>query len=430
MRIDTKQENKKTLTLRKNFGWALAGTIVYQGCLWASLIVITKLLSPSDLGRFTLALAVCTPITLFSTMNLRSVQIATPSSKYQFGHFLAFQLISSAVALTTIVLFSLGMGYAADVYYPIIVIGIGQAIMGVRDVFLAYAQKNERMDKVAISKIIAGTLSLLAFTSALFLYKDLVLGLIFMQSARITVLLFWDIPITRRLMRESVRDHGQESIAPKWQIRDMLAIAWIALPLGMAQVFKSLSDAVPKYAIEYFKDLEQLGFFSAILALVMAGSMVTGAAGQSALPRLCRYWEKDIVAFKTLLNKLTCFGAGVGAISILIVFLFGETILRIAYTSEYAEYQSIFTWSMVFGAIWFTVDFQLYGVLATKRYSSISIMQAISMSITGALSLLWIPQYGLKGAVWAMLASQVVQGVLAVVINARSCAKEGGGVSS
>ena len=86
----------KPLSLRKNFSWIFVGNIVSTGCQWVILMVMTKLLPEVQVGHYVLALAIATPIVLFSMLQLRLVQATDVQNKYKFSDYFGVRLLTTS----------------------------------------------------------------------------------------------------------------------------------------------------------------------------------------------------------------------------------------------------------------------------------------------------------------------------------------------
>jgi O-antigen/teichoic acid export membrane protein len=154
----------------------------------------------------------------------------------------------------------------------------------------------------------------------------------------------------------------------------------------------------------------ELGVFAAISYLMVAGNMVVNALGQSATPRLAKYYVAgNRVAFHTLLLKLVGIAALMGGVGVLIVLVAGRQILTILYRPEYAQYTDVFVWLMVAAGIDYISSFLGYGMTAA-RYFRIQMPLFASVTATSAVVCLWsIPIWGLQGAAIALIMAAIVQ---------------------
>lgn len=406
----------RRLGLKKNFGWAFAGNAVYQACQWLVLVVLAKLLTATDVGLFALALAICTPIMTFSGLNLRAVQVTDAREEHRFGHFLSLQLFNAALALVVIAGIVLVSGYGVQTACLIIAVGLGQAVVLVRDVFIAFSQKHERMDAVGVSKAVLGVASISALSLTVWLTRNLLAGVVAMQAAKLLVFLGWDLRATGRLVAAYVNEPVASYLRPIWQPRIMLSLAWLALPLGLTTVLVAVYNNLPRYFIAAFLDEERLGYFAAIMALAMAGTMVTTAAGMSALPRLSRYAVENRTAYFRLLFQLVLFGAGFGLLGLLVVALAGEPLLRIIFTADYADHSDLFMWSMVFAAVTYAVTFLGYGLTALRRFRLQVLPYGAALAVSAVAAWLLIPAHGIVAGAWCLILGKVAQASLTVLL--------------
>lgn len=407
---------QKRLGLKKNFGWALFGNLVYQAAQWLSLVLIAKLMTAQDVGQFAFALAVCTPITAFSQLNLRTVQVTDVKQQYNFGHFLGLQLIASCLAMLCI---SAIAGFHHDdlsLLWLIIIVGLGQAVIAVREVYNAYNQKLERMDTVAFSKVLLGVGSLASLGLVLWWTRNLVWAVAAAQVAKLAVLLGYDLRATAKLATAYAAEVAERHLRPIWCVRTMLALSWIALPLGFASVLQALHMNMPRYYIAGFLDDERLGYYAAIFALVMAAKQVIKAAGLSTLPRLSRYYQDNRRAFLRLLLKLIGLGGVLGCCGCLVAVLAGKPVLRVMFTPAYADYNNVFIWAMCYGVMDFMLSFLNYGVLATRRFRLLPLANLTALVVVAVAGVLLVPRYELIGAVGSLMCGRLGFGLVALCI--------------
>lgn len=403
-------------SLRSNFAWALVGNLVYQASQWLNLVVMVKLLDVADVGRFALALAVCTPITTFAALNLNKVQVTDARDEHRFGAFLGVQLLTGLIAVLVISGLTVALNYETSAALLIIMVGLGQALVATRGVFLGFNQKHERMDAVACSTVILGLGSLAALGLTLWWTRDLLLGVIAMQSVKLAVLLGWDVRATARLVHQHTGQSPLDYLRPTFNPRLMKTLIWLGLPLGTTAVVLSIFNNIPRYLIAVLLGDEPLGYFAAILALVTAGTMVTGAAGASALPRLSRYYLIDRTAFLNLLGNLLGLGAILGGLGLIMVFALGRDMLTLFFTPDYAAYTDLFVWSMIFGALTYVTTFLGCGMTAMRRFVVQPLANLGAVVVALVAGWLLIPDHGLIGGVWCLIAGKLTQGLIAATV--------------
>ena len=415
-------QESKPLTLRRNFSWTFIGNAVYAASQWGMLVVLAKLGSPEMVGQFTLGLAVTAPIVLLTNLQLRGVQAVDTKQEYLFCDYLGLRIISTGLALFLIAIIIYFAGYSRETSLVISVIGLAKAIESISDVFYGLIQQQERMDRIAISLMIKGPLSLLLLGTGVYLSKSVFWGAVGLVFAWTIVLIGYDIRSGNVMLHLL---HKQQitglSLKPRWHIKTLRKLVWLCLPLGFVMMLISLNTNIPRYFIEEYLGERELGIYAALAYLIVAGNMVVKSLGQSASPKLAKYYAAgNSKGFRTLLLKLIGIATLLGSVGILAAVVAGQQILTLLYQSEYAQYTNLFVWLMVAGGMNYVSSFLGYGITSAK-YFRIQMPLFMAVTSTSAITCLWLlPKVGLLGAAFALMISAFVQITfsLGVVIHA------------
>jgi O-antigen/teichoic acid export membrane protein len=306
------------LTLRTNFLWALSGNVVYAGCQWGILVVLAKLGTPQLVGEFVLALAITAPIVVGAGLALRIVQATDAASEYPFGDYLLVRLLTTAAAGAVIVGIVCLSDYGWHTAAIILVVALAKAFESISDIFYGLLQQHERMDRIALSMMIKGPLSLATLGAAIYLSGDLLLGVCGLAAAWLLLLLVYDARNGASLLKVASRaEHPpldfRSALARRlqlsWRPRAPMTLTLLALPVGIVMALISFNTNIPRYFIEHHLGTWDLGIFAAVACPLVAGTTVVNALGQSAVPRLARYYaDGDYRAFSSLIRKLLCLG--------------------------------------------------------------------------------------------------------------------------
>ncbi|MHC4843314.1 MAG: oligosaccharide flippase family protein [Planctomycetota bacterium] len=416
----------KRLSLKKNFSWALFGNTVFQACRWLMLIVLAKLTTVDEVGRYALALAVCTPITILAALQLRAVQVTDARNEYHFGHYLALRIVMTLAAVLVIVCIAIFSDYSVYDASLIIAIGIGQGILLFREVFLSFMQKNERMDYVATSQIIIGVLSLTTLATLIWLTGSVLAGVIGVVTVRLFTLLFWDLGATGRFVAKILKESSWRYFVPRWEWKNLIKLAWLALPLGITTFMVSLNSNVPRYLIEKFLTRDALGYFAALASLPLAGNIIIGAAGSVASPRLARYYVESPRAYLKLLIKLILVAVVLGVSGFMLAWLFGKPILTFVFKPEYAAYHMLLLLLMIRVSLAYISSFLGVGITSARRFRIQLVLVGSVLIATTIGCWMLIPRYGLNGAAFGVMIGSVVNviGNLLVVWHCLHLKKE------
>ncbi|MBE9015946.1 polysaccharide biosynthesis protein [Chroococcidiopsis sp. CCALA 051] len=424
----------KPLTLRRNFSWTFVGNIIYAACQWGIVVVLAKLGKPEMVGQFTLGLAVTAPVIMFTNLQLRAIQATDAKQQYAFEDYLGLRLITTGLALAIIIGIVFLVGYRWEISIVIFIIALAKSFEAISDVFYGLVQQHERMDRIAISMMIKGPLSLVVLGCGIYLTGNIVWGVIGLAVAWAIVLLSFDIHsgilMVQTTSNSSPRDKvignsvREVRLKPRWNWVKQKKLILLSLPLGFVMMLISLNINIPRYFIERYLGERELGFFAAIGYFMLAGTMVVNALGESANPRLAKYYATgDSLAFRTLLLKLVGIGISIGGIGVLVSVVAGRQILTLVYRPEYGEYTGILILLMLATAVNYVASLLGYGMTAA-RYFRIQIpLFALVTAISAVVCFLLIPHNGLQGAAIALLIAAVVQVILSLAVNLLAISK-------
>lgn len=391
-------------SLRRNFLWTLSGNVVYAACMWGILSVLTKLGSPETVGRFSLASAVATPVIMFANLQLRPILASDAENAREFADYLGVRLFLLPLALLVVAAVA-AAGYSGAQVAVILVFAVARVAEGVSDVFYGYDQKHERMDLVARSIMIKGVSALVLFTLAYRATQNLVAALGAMALAFLVPLLVFDIPRAGRLMREV---EGRSALRPAWNRPAMLGLMGTALPLGLVMLLIQLRNTIPRTQLESAWGEGELGVFAAMSYLTVVGTTFVTAMAQSIIARLARANAGgDAPEFRRLIGHLVRLGLLLGAGGVAVAAVMGRWVLTTIYSPEYAARQDVFIVVMIAGGFLYLGSLLGAPVTAAKAYRVQLWIQGVNVPVMFATGALLIPEHGMMGAAWAMVAGAV-----------------------
>jgi O-antigen/teichoic acid export membrane protein len=403
----TEAEIVHPLPLRVNFAWTFAGNVTYALCQWGVMMALAKLGTPEVVGRFALGLAVTAPVVLFTGLALRAVQATDAQRTYRFGDYLALRLATTVIALLIIIGIVWAGEYGGETTWVILLIGLAKAFEAISDIFYGLFQQHERMDRVATSMMIKGPLSLVALAAAVFATRQTWVGAAALAVAWALVLVLYDIPNGAALLRDL---SGQGNVWVRWHWPTLFRLVRLSFPLGLTVMLISLNTNIPRYFVERYWGERELGFFAAAAYLMVAGTTVVNALGQSASPRLARYYAfGDKRGFPHLLLRFIGIGLVLGISGILISLLAGREILTLLYREEYAELNNVLVWVMVAATLSYIASFLGYAMTAAHYFAAQPVILGVVALVNGLFCMAFVPRYGPLGAAWALGMAHLLQ---------------------
>ncbi|ORJ55883.1 lipopolysaccharide biosynthesis protein [Geothermobacter hydrogeniphilus] len=414
------------MSLKTNFSWTLVGNLIYALCQWGIIASFAKFGSPEIVGRFSYALALTSPVFLFTSLKLRSAQATDQKHEYQFGDYLATRLLTSVLAFICIVLLAVYICDDSDLVFIVILIGAMKGIESFSDIIYGLFQQEERMDCISKSLMIRGIISFFAVMILVVQDKSLLVVLAAMFAVWTGVLVCYDVPKARTLLRGRRKN---ETLRPVWDEARIKALVVLTLPLGGAVALGSLYTNLPRYFIKHQLGVYDLGIFSALAYFMLAGNTVINALGQSASPRLARlHAEKKHQAFRRLLTKIVAIGFVLGCCGVLVAFFFGDSLLELFYSSEYAAHSDIFLLLMIAAGVQYTYIFLGSAINAMRLFRVQVLVSLLSVVILGICCYLFAGPFGLTGVVIAMIVVKILEATVYLLLLLKFIGKNACGV--
>lgn len=387
----------RPLSVRRNFSWTFGSAVISGGCLWASLAVLAKLGTPEMVGRYALALAITAPIILFANLNLRQMQATDARQTHALGEYLGLRLAALGLALPVILAVGIGLKADRETACVLALVTAAKLADSISDVLYGLFQQSERMDYSSISRMLQGALQLVTLGIVMALTGSLVwaVGMVALASGLVTV--FYDIRMAARLA-------GWVGLRPSWNGPRLWNLAQLAFPLGIVGLLGMLNINLPRYFVEHWAGVRELGIFSAMWSLLHPVGLMSGSVIQVVAPRMARAYLEDIGAYKRLLAKLILLAAASGVAGVLLACIAGRGLLSVLFRPEYAERPAVFVCIMAAAGLFYVAS-ALGGALnAARRFRAQPYVYGAALLVNAACCALLVPRSGISGAAWAYFA--------------------------
>lgn len=406
-------------SLKINSLWTLLGNVVNAGSQSAYLIVIAKLGSPDLVGKFAFALALVTPVFMFTNLHLRSIQATDAKGDFRFVDYLGLRIIMTSLALFIIFIIVLCSKYQMDLVLLLGCIGVAKAIESISDTVYGLFQRHENMKIIASSMMIKGPLSLIVLSVLLITSGNIVLASLGIAVSWLSVCVLYDLNYGFKLIRSNNKLTNGDNGKPynTWNGVELYKLFLVSFPMGVVMFLDSLYINIPRYFIEHLLGTIELGYFAALASLSMAGTTVVSAVGRTISPRLATYYSTHMFhEFKSLLRRIILLSVIIGIFGILIAMLIGDTLLSIIFTPEYATYLPVFVLLMIAVMFLCITNFLGCAVTAMRLFKVQVPIHILNLLVTTMISVWTIKQFGLIGATFAILAGAVVMSLCYLII--------------
>jgi O-antigen/teichoic acid export membrane protein len=298
-----------------------------------------------------------------------------------------------------------GALYRGQAALTIAAFALSKGIESLSDVFYGLWQQQERMDLIAKSLMLRGVLALIATAVCFAVFHAVWIAVCGMAVAWAGVFAAFDVRHGITAAHEM-----DQTVVPRFSAPRMKQLVRLSLPLGIVTILLSLNANVPRYMISHFRSVRELGIFSALAYIPIAGTMIVGAVGQSATPRLALYASQGKSReFRGLSNLLLLIGITLGTCGVLAALAFGRQIVSLIYGREYAQNGQLFLWLMVAAAVGYMASFAGYSLTAARHFQVQMSLFSFITALTLVLCLVMVKAGGSVGAAKALAIVGFVQ---------------------
>jgi O-antigen/teichoic acid export membrane protein len=128
------------------------------------------------------------------------------------------------------------------------------------------------------------------------------------------------------------------------------------------------------------------------------------ALGIAVSVRLARFHQAgDRRAFVRMLGQSSLIVAGVGSVGLALTAAYGDVILSLVYTPDYAAHQSLFLWAIAAAILRSLADVLKFGMIASRRFWWVAAQYGVVALVAVVACATLIPRLGLNGAGMALV---------------------------
>jgi O-antigen/teichoic acid export membrane protein len=359
--------------------------------------LVTKF-AKDDLSNLVIALSVSAPVIVFANLQLRMVQALQAGDNHKFGDFLTLRLAAQFLSFGTLLLWGIFSSYSSELMACLLLVSASRCFYSISETFYGEQQRTERMEGIASSMALKGVASVGVFAFFIFYHDSINVALIAWGAVHLAMIAY-DYMQTKKISGDGIK------LAPSLNLKSMRVILRKGLPLGMSGLLISLQINIPNYALMASDYIDEVGIFGTLLFMATIGRKIIEAGVRAIGPRLAKILgDKKYSRFRQLRFRLTALASAIGILGLIVSLTFGGNILEIIYTSEFAPYQKVLTWIILGETLNFASLALEHALSAGSRYSAQ--LKSISASLVGLIlaSLIFIPEYGVLGAAWAIVA--------------------------
>jgi O-antigen/teichoic acid export membrane protein len=393
-------------TLLNNISWTFFGNVIYSACQWAILSIIAKVGSSFMLGEFNLALALSTPIFLFSSLQLRSVIATDHKEEFTFSQYFQLRVFLSFISLVVVLVIGIFLNNGSHFFWVITGISLIKFLESLSDIIYGNFQQREKFSDISKSLIFRGITYILSYFIGIYFLNSLLIGIMLVILTLCFVILY------------DLLKSGEKITFIFFDIGVLKKLTLKSIPLGLVVLLISLVDNVPKYFVEYYIGTKELGIYSSIVYITIIGSTVVNAMGQASMTRLSMYYQKNnLKMFVKIQTLLLIISLTIGLFLIMLSWGCGKSLMILLYNADFAPYQELLNYVMT-GALFLYLSSSIgYGITAARYFTIQPYMLSITLLSIFLFSFIFAEQ-GINGIAIAYLCTAVINLICHLVVLA------------
>lgn len=386
------QPKKSALKLGGSFTTFLLTGGIYATSQWATLIVIARMGGPENLGEYTVAMAVCAPIIVFTRLNMQTVQATDSRDEYDFGDYALARIVLTLGGLALIAGYGIFSGHSYGAALVLVGVALFKSIESLGDIVQGLLRKHERIGAIAAATHMRSITLLIGVVIGIYALDSFPAGIMLVALA------WWLVFVSYE--RRQVRKLNVSWRSSNW--RRSADLIRKCFPSGLGMLLGSLTVNIPVYVIEHFKGVAQAGFYSAAAFFMALGGLVAAAIGQAVMSRLSVEFNSDKQTYKTTLKTMLLISCALGGSAILLAWLIGRDTLAFLYGSDYAAHEAVLLWITVAAALSFPATLFGLSLTISRRFGTGLLVHIISLAAVSIMAAVFVPSYGLVGGAWAL----------------------------
>lgn len=388
------------------------GRLISALSIWLALIVLAKLSGPTTVGIYALAQAICIPISEIAKMGLKEARSSDVTGVYRTADYIRLRIITAVVAIILMVSAGFTQADTTTILIVIGLYGLTRVVELMTDILHAHFILVERLDYVGWSLCISGPLALLALSVGYYVSGSLIVAVSGQVLAQLSVLVFYDLPLSKRIARAK----GEDGARLPWDFGKIGRLARLAIPLTVGTALIVVGLYVPRLWVSAELGIAALGIFGPILAMAMAPDRLVNSMCLAMSVRLAHNYaegRRDLVFLRLFQVVAALLVLGLPAIAV--CYFYGEQILTGIYSKEFSGYGTLLVCLATAGLTRIIANVLAFGLIASRQFWWITLQNA-GVAIAALLGCVFlIGPYGLIGAGWCMLLTFGTQLILVLI---------------
>lgn len=376
--------------------WNMIGNVVFGISQWLIIVFITKFGNIEDLGDYTYALAIISPIILFFSFDLRRVLATSQEDKFYsyFTNRIIHLLIGIFIIMSVCYLIS-----DNRVWYLTFALCTYKFFEYISDIIFGYYQQLNDIERVGISQFFRGILNIVFFGVTYVLTNNLLMSIFAMNISMIIILIKNDLKNINLDLNKLFESINKKSFIEI--IKDNLSLSFSLLIV-------SLIVNIPKLYLEHFQTAKELAYFSGIYYIITIVNLVTNPILIILSNRFKHAYSKSLEYLKLVVYKILIYSSIFSSLIIVLLIICSKDILILLYNPEFTNYYlsfNILLISIIFSVQNGILGLSLITIRKNRQQLVINLLNFIISLVVGGLLIYF---FSVLGAALTILVNRIL----------------------
>lgn len=393
----------------RNAGWIFVEKIVRVVITFILFALISRQLGPEDTGILSFSQSIVTMLLCITGLGLDSILIKEFATNRVNENKIYSTVMISKIAVSLLVMaFCGGIIFFIDISELskiVFIISLASLVFQSQTTFYSYFQANSKSSVVTKYSFIALLLSSLLKVYFLVIKSDVIW---FALSYSL------DVIISCIVLEYQMKRLGIKIEFSNFEPEVIISLLRQSYPIILSSLIIILYTRLDQVMIAKMLGAKELGVFSVAIRISDAYSFIPVAVATSFFPLLASNNQRENVR---LYFDLVYFSAFASAMLVIAFsFIFFESLFGSAYDGALPV-----LCITVFSTVFAVLGGACTNYLVTINLTYMRLVRAVlGLLINFILNIIWIPKYGLLGAAFASLISQVFSSYIGNVLNKRT----------
>lgn len=389
---------KKT-TIKKSLLYNSIGTFTYLFLQWLTTFVVVWISGYETAGIFSIAMSISSIFFAISNFGMRGYQASDLKKEYSEKEYIFSRIITCLISLILTIVYAILQGYDGFVILCVCSYMIYKLSESFIDVLHGSMQKKWLYNKIGLSFLIRGIISIISFAITLKVTNNLLVSIVIMAILTYICMYFLDIKNYKRNIE----------ISDKFNKSKLIKLFIVCLPLALYSFFTTYLVSFPRLEIEKLLGEKMLGIYTTYanpaVIIQVAASFIF-----SPLVTLFAQLKNDnnIKEYAKLILKCFVATLSIGIVGYVFCYFFGDFFIKLLFGKDILIYNYLLC-QIIIVSTFTAITWLFASILTVMRNLKLLLLgSVVGFGISCLFADKFIDVYGLSGVNYLLIIIYII----------------------